>query len=126
MRQVANHDFSGLSMPILVACYSKEQFEDFVFREGLMCSEVRRLKGKREDFKHLPENKILLLLPGWDRNPPTKDLADWWIFMQDRYTCYLRAPRPVIDKKRFPMWEILAVSGILWMLALLVWMTFRA
>ncbi|MEO5712587.1 MAG: hypothetical protein ABIT37_03790 [Luteolibacter sp.] len=98
---VADRDFSGLSHPILVACYSDEQFEDFVWEEALFCSEVRRFRGPIKKQPVPPEGKILLLLPGWDMDPKTKAAVDDWIFVQDRYTCnvagafYPRIHRPL-------------------------------
>ena len=62
---VANHDFSQLSLPILVACHDQEQFEEFTFREGLMCSQIRRFRAGKNDTEDYPRGKILLLLPGW-------------------------------------------------------------
>ncbi len=120
---VANHDFNGLSMPILVACYDRAQLEEFVFREGLMCSEVRRLDAKTAQLD-FPEEKILILLPAWEEHRATKDLVDRWIFVKDRYTVTLRTPRPLINRRpRFTLPLMIAASVTLW--GVIGWLIFR-
>lgn len=119
MEQIARkHDFSKLSLPILVACKNDEQFHEFVFREGLMCSEVKRLQGKCEDLAKYPENKIVLLLPRWEEHRYTKDLADHWIFKLDRYTCQLRKPGvPVQRMSRMKTWMgVVAFCIVAWLI----------
>lgn len=119
---VADHDFRGLSSPILVACQDREQFNEFCFREGLLCSEVRRLSGRREDLISLRADKILILLPGWDEHGPTRALAEKWIYDLDRYTVHLRSPRPLAAIARaWPL--IIALSLLAWLA--LAWLVTR-
>lgn len=113
---VADHDFRGLSSPILVACYDRDQFNEFCFREGLLCSEVRRLAGRREDLASLRADKILILLPGWHDHGPTRALAEEWIYELDRYTVQLRSPRAC--GYIAPAWAILATLSLLAWIAL--------
>jgi hypothetical protein len=113
MVAVAEHDFLGLSSPILVACHDNEQFNQFCFREGLLCSEVRRLAGRMDDLASLRADKILLLLPGWDQDARTKRLADKWIFDLDRYTVTLRGPRPRVPVNRWRSVILLAAKILL-------------
>lgn len=124
MGKVAAHDFSGLAWPILVASYDRAQFEDFIFREGLVASSVRRLNASCENLAKFPDNKILLLLPGWDEDPTTAALGDRWIFGLDRYTVQLTGPKPLIFRHTRNM----VTSGILLGLALwslLGWLVLR-
>jgi hypothetical protein len=110
---VANHDFSQLSPPILVACRDQEQFEEFTFREGLMCSQVRRFRAEGNDTENYPHGKILLLLPGWFDDLRTHAAVECWVNLQDRFTVELRSPRPLARKR--PAWGwIFALSAVGW------------
>lgn len=125
---VANGDFSRLSSPILVACRNQEQFEDFVWKNGLMCSEVRRVGRSfsvltRHRLDCSPPGKILLLLPKWDQNHYTAELVNWWVYEQDRYTVQLRAPRPLVSKPA--RWRVDAALATAAVVLVLVWLVTR-
>lgn len=119
MLQIARHDFSALSSPILVACRDQQQLDEFCFREGLLCAEVRRLAGRMGDLRALREDKILLLLPGWEEDPRTRTLGDHWIFELDRYTVELRRPHPRRRAGKKLLTRALATLATLLALALL-------
>jgi hypothetical protein len=122
LRAVANHDFSRLSWPIYVAARDKEQFQDFTFAEGLMCSEVRRFHGARHKLEKLREDKILILLPRWQDDLQTCELVDWWVNDLDRYTVELRSPLPVFRTPGFPWYRLAVLAGIV---ALFAWLVTR-
>lgn len=111
---VAEGDFSRLSMPLLVAAASKKQLEDFVFRNGLMCTEVRRFQAVGSICANLPAGKILLLLPQYHLDPATEEAVEWWVDGEDRYTVELPGPLPALSaKSRF--WRMaLVVLLVLW------------
>lgn len=123
---VAGGDFSKLSAPILVACRDQEQFEEFCFREGLMCSEVRRFQKGRYNPDQFPPSKILLLLPGWGDHARTYAAVAEWVLPMDRYTVALRGPRPVNRKVRAWGW-MLAGCVATWVIGAMIawWMTFN-
>lgn len=117
--KVARSDFSEMAFPILVACYDDEQFQQFIFRNGLMCSEVRRFRSAKVVDRVYPPDKILLLLPGWDEDAATQKAADHWILEQDRYTCALSGPKPPSRKPRGGAGALgcfLAVAAVIWWL----------
>lgn len=116
---VARHDFSALSSPILVACRDQEQLEEFCFREGLLCAEVRRLTGRMGDLRSCREDKILILLPEWEKDPRTRALGEHWIFELDRYTVELRRPYPLHRRAQKHLTQALATLAILLGFALL-------
>jgi hypothetical protein len=125
LRAVANSDFSRLAPPLYVAARDQEQLEDFTFREGLMCSEVRRFLGARARLEALPENKILILLPRWQDHPTTRELVEWWVEDLDRYTVELPTPKPLLRK---PIcWSCIAAASFAgWcVLAFFAWLIFR-
>lgn len=109
LAHVAAGSFDELSWPILVAAACQEQYEDFVFTEGLICSETRRFVGSPESFRgnrrYDHPGKILLLLPGWEQSPSTELLVDWWV-KNDRYTVQLDAPLSpeMRDQRRTIAW----------------------
>lgn len=121
---VANHDFRGLATPLLVACRDQEQLTEFVFREGLMCSEVKRLAPPPHGSKNYnyPVNKILILLPEWFEDRATSILVDRWVGIEDRYTVQLNSPRPVC-KKRINFVPVVVIGALIWLLFL--WLIFR-
>ncbi|MES2923709.1 MAG: hypothetical protein V4819_19295 [Verrucomicrobiota bacterium] len=121
LRQVANHDFSRLALPILVACRDREQFEEFTFREGLICSEVKRLRGSRADLHAWSDSKVLVLLPAWHEHENTQQLVDEWVCILDRYTVELRSPRPLVRKRSaFGVITWLSAIGWAWFIAWLL------
>jgi hypothetical protein len=93
---VASGDLAGLSMPILVAAATWEQFDEFVWEQALFCSEVRRYRHLGD--MGLDEGKILLLLPGYEHDEQTADAVDLWVNHEDRYTAQLDSPQPGITK----------------------------
>jgi hypothetical protein len=126
MERVARtHDFSKLSLPLLVASHDKEQFEEFIFREGLMCSEVRRIDTLALDaLDRFPANKILLLLPRWQECPNTKRQADHWIFKLDRYTVQLS--RPAANDGSPSLEFLMPAALLLWIFgAVFYWLLIR-
>jgi len=92
---VANGDLSALSQPILVAAASAAQYEEFIWEEALLCTEVRRFRA----YPPAPcaEGKILLLLPGYDYDAKTNHAVDRWVNQEDRYTVQLNSPRSCIE-----------------------------
>lgn len=121
---VADGDFSGLSQPFLVAAACQEQLETFVWREGLVCTEVRRMIGDRRRFAEMPDGKILLLLPGWRNSPATADLVEWWVNTLDRYTVELDSPvAPDARRRMLGAWLLLAAMVAAG--AVLPWMVAR-
>ena len=122
---VARGDFSKLSAPLLVACRDHEQFEEFCFREGLICSEVRRIQKGRYNPNHFPASKILLLLPEWWEHPRTDAAVNEWV-KNDRYTVALRGPRPVVSAARAWVW-MLSGSLAVWVIGGMIawWMIFK-
>ncbi len=86
-------NLSDLSEPILVACRDWVQFDEFVFREGLICSEVQRFKRSHLNWV-FPSEKVLLILPGWDEDESTKYAVEQWVNQHDRYTVTLEVPLP--------------------------------
>lgn len=84
LQAVASGDFSGLSYPLLVAASCMQQLDEFVWKEGLICTEVKRFKEARWDFEHFERGKILILLPGWHECPDTACLVDGWVNVEDR------------------------------------------
>lgn len=126
LRAVANHDFSRLAPPLLIAAATRAQFDEFVWRQALVCSEVRRFREMRHHRRH-PEGKILILLPGYHRDFQTAAAVDWWVNDQDRYTVQLDAPRPLITREppnpRHP-WGILILTGLItWII--IAWLVLR-
>lgn len=124
LSEVAAGDFAGLEEPYLVAAACQEQFETFIFSEGLVCSEVRRLIGDRRRFAEMPDEKILLLLSGWHTSPATAALVEWWVNDLDRYTVDL--PGPLAPEAR--RWRVLAWLALVTMTAaaaVLGWMVMR-
>jgi hypothetical protein len=107
---VADCDFSNLASPILVAAATREQFDRFVFRNGLTCSEVRRF---REFAPHVqdPPGKILVILPMAYQDDATEKAITAWVDA-DRYTVNLDAP-----------WPKGSMSALRWTL---FWMAFTA
>lgn len=114
---VVRGDFSGLSTPILVAAYSEKQFEQFVYQNGLLCSEVRRFQGYQARLTEWPENKVLLLLPGWSQCSRAAEAVLHWVNVQDRHTCQLTGPKPHIygskSKARPRLLKIASVAAII-------------
>ena len=119
LRAVANHDFRRLSPPILVACKDQEQFQEFTFREGLMCSEVRRFPSRRLCIDAYPPGKILILLPSWHEHPRTSEAVNLWVNRDDRYTVALRSPHPLARKRL--VWGVVNVCSILFWVAVIAW-----
>lgn len=114
LRDVANGDFRGMSLPLLVAAASSSQFEEFIWREALICCEVRRFRDPLFHGNH-PENKILLLLPGCHADPRTSAAVDWWVNHEDRYTVQLTSPRPAIEKDMIRTWAaLLGMCLVFW------------
>lgn len=126
---VANGDFSGLSMPILVACHDEDQLQEFIWRVGLVCSEVMRYRAgfrlwSGSAVHTLPENKILLLLPGWDEDFATREAVDLWVHGLDRHTVELRSPRPLSKGKR-NLAGLLLILAAVWAVLVGGWMFFN-
>ena len=122
MVAVANGDFSGLSQPLIVAAYDEEQFREFVWREALFCSDVKRFRKSSTTQGHA-DHKVLLLLPGWDMDPITRDAVNDWIFVKDRYTCQLRNPYP-IHRRKSTAWLLILV-GMLAVWGFFAWLILR-
>lgn len=120
---VARGNFSALSSPILVACRDQKQFEEFCFREGLICSEVRRFQLGRWNPKAYRADKVLILLPAWWDHLQTRKAVEQWVNQLDRYTVELSAPRP-IRKARAWGWMIIGCLTTWITLAALVWWLF--
>ncbi len=117
LRGVANGDFSNLSWPILIAAADKEQFEDFIWEQVLVCHEVRRLAGPREKLAAFPESKILITLPGWQNDTRTASLVEWWVNDCDRYTVAMTSPTPTIYQKQpAKMIGLIILLAIAWLL----------
>lgn len=106
-------NYSNLSYPILVACRDAESLNRFIFREGLICSEVRRLNPVLKNYSQFPADKVLLLLPDWHEDALTAYAVDHWVHGEDRYTVAL--PKSVSLQYAF-----LAVAGIFILLTILV------
>lgn len=121
---VADHDFSGLCSPILVACRDQEQLDEFIFREGLMCSEVRRFRHGRYNPSAYPKNKILILLPDWQDHFPTSELVHRWVNIEDRYTVQLNSPKP-IRRKPIPLGILLLLGAVLWGILWILYINLR-
>ncbi len=86
-------DFSGMVRPLLVAAGNWQQYDDFVEDQCLLNPEVLRLIGSQAKFERMPNDKILILLPGWEDSPRTKDLVVWWMHHLDRHTIELSWPK---------------------------------
>lgn len=118
---VADGDFSGMATPLLVAAGSRSQFDEFVWEEALMCSEVRRFREVSHHRKH-PEGKILLLLPGYHADAQTAAAVEWWVNGEDRYTVQLNGPRPCIERDeretRRALWlmALAAAAAVMWVI----------
>jgi hypothetical protein len=93
-------DFSKLSHPILVAAESEKQLDHFIALHAFIPSEIHRFQGYQERFNTHPENKVLLLLPGWSHHSRTAEAVDYWVNVQDRHTCQLTAPPPSFRRHR--------------------------
>ncbi len=95
-------DFSRLSLPILVAAESQKQLEEFCWKHALIAEEVRRFQGYQERFNTYPENKVLLLLPGWSHSARTAEAVCHWVNVEDRHTCQLTHPAPSFKRRKPP------------------------
>jgi len=119
---VAGRDFANLTRPILVAAATAEQFDDFVWEEALICSEVRRFR-RIEELRGCPEEKILLVLPGYYHDAKTAAAVEWWVDAEDRYTVHLDHPLPCLKEHqrhtRRALWLMSAA-----VLAVCVWVMF--
>lgn len=121
---VARGDFSGLSSPILVACRDQNQFDEFCFREGLICSEVRRFQSGRWNPQVYRADKILILLPDWWDHLPTRKSVEQWVNQLDRYTVEFRAPHPFRYARAWG-WMIAASIAAWVIVASLLWWAFQ-
>lgn len=117
LNAVANGDFNELSLPILVAAATLEQFEEFVFSNGLTFAECRRFRtyGRHDDS---PDSKILLLLPYYHEDPTTDEAVEQWV-VADRYTVALDEPRPLVRPAVF--WCFCASVITVTLLAAIIW-----
>jgi hypothetical protein len=80
LNNVARGDFAGLQDPIIIAAATQEQFDEFVFMNGLVCSQVRRFCDY-QDYRTAPMNKILILLPfHYDHEPTAAAVASAQLF----------------------------------------------
>lgn len=114
LQAVANYDFSELALPILVACSTEREMQNFVRDKGLMYCEVRRLKTL-ENLTSYPANKILLLLPGWDLDAETKKAVHHWVFTEDRYTVDLTG-----SESSQGAWSAILAAVVFWVFLLIV------
>lgn len=120
LHKVAAGDTASLSTPILVAAADQAQLDAFVWAEGLVCTEVRRARGLVPDF--YPENKILVLLPGWDLDTRTAEFVREWVEERDRYTVQLASPRPSIEqdmtatRRGLALMVVAAAVVVLWVI----------
>ena len=118
MDNVARGNFAGLTMPILVAAATQEQFEAFVSQNGLTCSEVRRFRTF-EYHDSEPLNKIIILLPFHYDDPTTERAVAKWVDA-DRYTVHLGQPVPMIMKPAWFWYFVLIVIALTWFFAWLI------
>lgn len=91
---VADGYFLDMAWPLLIASADHEQYEDFIRENGLLSVETRRFIGHHKNFTgkiYQDPGKILLLLPGWEESPRTKQLVEWWD-RNDRYSVALDGP----------------------------------
>lgn len=120
---VALGDFSGLSQPLLVACACDSQFEDFCWREALICTEIERIEKVRPaQIDSFPKGKILLLLPGWHLDRRVEKLVSSWVD-REGYTVALDSPRhgKTAGGSLFFLWYLLGLIA----LVLIAWTIFR-
>jgi hypothetical protein len=116
---VARGDFSKLSLPILVAAGSARDIESFRDRHGMLDCEVRRY---RKVMDQVPDNKVLILLPGWEDHRPT-DLAVLQWVRADRYTVEMDDVRaPVRSACPELLWMALGLAVVLATWLTLAWL----
>jgi hypothetical protein len=120
---VAKGDFSKLSQPLIIAAASRDQFDAFLWREALICHEVRRFRDPSHHRCH-PENKILLLLPGYEIDPKTAGAVEWWVNQEDRYTVQLNRPEPTFEEDGVVTKRSMILMSVA-MIALFAWLIFR-
>lgn len=122
LHAVARGDFSRLAAPLLIAAGSSSQYDEFLWSEGLLHAEARRFREPAHHRGH-PENKILLVLPGYELDAKTAGAVEWWVAHEDRYTAQLDRPRPAIETDQRRTWTIL-ISMCLAFWAVWAWMIF--
>jgi len=122
--RVAVGDFGELKWPILVAARSRLQYEEFVYKNGLLCCEVRRFFGRAEFFAGSDPGKILLLLPDCQDDAATGELVRWWVEDEDRYTVQIDTISPWLMGRAQVCWQAGGAVMAALLLALL-WLVMR-
>lgn len=126
LRTIAAGDFSALSTPILVAAASMKQFNQFIWNEGLICSHVHRFQKVSDLWTaQFPENKILLLLPGYHADAATYQAVTLWVDACDRYTVELLSPWPDQFKPGRAGFLRFALAASILIAALMAWLVMR-
>jgi hypothetical protein len=115
LNDVAKGDFSQLSAPILVAAATLEQFDEFVFSNGLSCSEVRRFRSYHRE-RTQPAGKILIQLPFYYDDPNTAEAVEQWV-NDERWTVHVDEPLPMIMRPAWFWYFVLIVIAIIWIAA---------
>lgn len=93
LAKVARGDFYAMATPLLIAAANQEQYDEFLWREGLIFTEAMRITGTGlGKHKHWPQDKILLLLPDWHLCRSTECSVQWWVEVKDGYTVQLTSP----------------------------------
>ena len=88
---VLSGNLSGLSEPLLIAAASYEQYDQFVWREGLVCTEARRFREPSSRHSPYRDDKILLILPGYENDAKTAVAVARWI-EEHRHYVFLSEP----------------------------------
>lgn len=114
--EIASGNFANMSAPILIAAATLEQFEEFVFSNGLCCSECRRFRGYKR-FEQCAPNKVLILLPFFYDDPETDDAVEDWVDAE-RYTCHMDEPIPLIVRSVYFWMFVLIVIAATWAAAI--------
>jgi hypothetical protein len=112
LNNVARGDFSGMQSPILIAAATLEQFDEFVFSNGLTCSQVRRFRDYR-DHQTAPVGKILIKLPFYYDDDATAAAVEKWV-NDERWTVQLDEPFPMILRPSWFWYFVLIVIAIIW------------
>ena len=112
LAEIASGNLSAMSSPILIAAATLEQFEEFVFSNGLSCVECRRFRNYSRHQACRPD-KVLILLPFFYDDPETDAAVDEWV-EADRYTVRMDEPMPLIVRSVYFWMFVLIVIALTW------------